>query len=506
MAVLAAGLAYSLFLLGQVQDEVFYSGDGGIKSLMVKQYARGDFSVEFRPAAPHWAKRLWEQGLYPFRPPFVYSTPRGIVTSFPVFFPLLTVPFYLLFGNIGYYVVPAISLWLIWLLFLSCCRRMGTGGRAAAASLAVLIFSSPLTLYGAMFWEHTLGVLLTFCGVRFLILAPDDRSRIAGFLWGLVTSLSVWFRSEALCMVVIYGTMAGYLSVKQRKTDAAYFLTGLAAGVLALGAVNAVFYGHPLGSNSFQVLGKFSLDARLEQGNFIFFYMIISLFKHLPVLALVVPGALVLYLIKPEGTPRETWLVAIACLAFVAISPLVLPNVGGKQWGPRYLLHVVPPSCLLLAAILQVAGTQKSMLLKGTVIIAALALTLWGGWKNDWEGAVDLKNDYRYRVKPALDFIMADDHQAIAADHQFILQELAAEFRAKPFFLLRGHLDLAVLSEGLTDQGLEGFLLITNAGKPRHDWYEIPFKEKAPLLKGLRLEHLGSYGHYDIFNARILRH
>ena len=42
-------------VLAEVTDEVFFNGDGGLKLLMTKQYAVGDFSSDLRFPAPPWA-------------------------------------------------------------------------------------------------------------------------------------------------------------------------------------------------------------------------------------------------------------------------------------------------------------------------------------------------------------------------------------------------------------------------------------------------------------------
>ena len=48
LAVIALGLALSIVQQCAIPDEVFYSGDGGMKALLAKQFARGDWHANYR--------------------------------------------------------------------------------------------------------------------------------------------------------------------------------------------------------------------------------------------------------------------------------------------------------------------------------------------------------------------------------------------------------------------------------------------------------------------------
>ena len=89
--IILAGVAYSLYLVSLVPEGVFFSGDGGLKALLAKQLSRGEFHVDLVQPSEAWIRQLWQQGLYPYEPPFVYYLNDKYFLSFP--FP---VPFQIL--------------------------------------------------------------------------------------------------------------------------------------------------------------------------------------------------------------------------------------------------------------------------------------------------------------------------------------------------------------------------------------------------------------------------
>src|SRR5438034_4305646 len=81
--------AFSGFLLTLTRPGVFYSGDAGVKFLLVEQFARGEFHSDLRLAAVPWVRDLWAHGFYAFEPPFVYEVGNRHFACYPVPFLLL---------------------------------------------------------------------------------------------------------------------------------------------------------------------------------------------------------------------------------------------------------------------------------------------------------------------------------------------------------------------------------------------------------------------------------
>jgi len=74
----------------------------------------GAWQADLQLDADPWIRHLWDQGLYPLGPPFVYEVDGARFIQYPLFFPALTAPFYALFGFRGLTILPLIGLWLIW--------------------------------------------------------------------------------------------------------------------------------------------------------------------------------------------------------------------------------------------------------------------------------------------------------------------------------------------------------------------------------------------------------
>src|SRR5919199_4191616 len=114
LLIILIGVLFSLYLQLQIPDEVFFSGDAGPKMLLTKQFASGRFQVDLDLPVEPWVRNLWQSGLYPFEPPFVYQINNRYYIQYPFTFPLISSPFYAFFGWRGVYIIPLISIWIIW--------------------------------------------------------------------------------------------------------------------------------------------------------------------------------------------------------------------------------------------------------------------------------------------------------------------------------------------------------------------------------------------------------
>src|SRR5207244_8876234 len=116
---------------------------------------RGDFQVAIDLQAPDWAKTLLLKGFYPFAPTFVWYIKGRFFMIYHFLFPLMNAGLYRWFGYPGFYLIPLVSLWLFWIVFIRACHAANFSDNQTALALGCLIYSSPVTLYSAMFWEHT---------------------------------------------------------------------------------------------------------------------------------------------------------------------------------------------------------------------------------------------------------------------------------------------------------------------------------------------------------------
>ena len=158
--LVAAGAIWTLFLQATVQPGVYFSGDGGLKAQVVEQFAAGHWTPKLVLDAEPWVRDLWEEGFYPFGPPFVWERGGDRIVAFPLPFLVLSTPPFQSFGYRGLYLLPLLATWAVWIRFLFLGRGLRLSGLALGLGLFALIFASHLTLYSAMFWEHNLAVAL----------------------------------------------------------------------------------------------------------------------------------------------------------------------------------------------------------------------------------------------------------------------------------------------------------------------------------------------------------
>ena len=291
--------------------------------------------------------RPLKNGLYPFDEPFVYNRFNRYYITFPFTFPLVSAPFHALFGYRGYYIIPLISLWAIWLSFYLACQRLRLKSLSTSIALATLIFASPLSIYSATYWEHTLAVALNFHGISTLLIpGSQGLSKKDAALSGILIGLSVWFREEILGLVAFLFILvytASLSSIKRLEFLAKrkeVFVTSMIATIAGFFGLNTLIYHHPLGMHSVQIVEKFSLFDRLSEGLNNFKEMGRDLFYYFPIAfftILYLPFSLVLK--KRIKLTLTMKIVYIICFFFiVAVDLMVPPGAGGKQWGPRFLL------------------------------------------------------------------------------------------------------------------------------------------------------------------------
>lgn len=501
--ILAAGILFMLYLQSGITDEVFFNGDGGLKLLMTKQYAAGDFSSDLRLPAPSWAHRAWSEGLYPFHPPFVYTIGDRHYQAFPIYLPLITSPFYKYMGLRGLYAIPIGALLILWFSFRASCRRLGIGSGITSIVLINLIFSTPLTLYTAMYWEHTIAVALAFAGLSMVLIPPTGRvTKGRACAAGVLSGLSAWFRPEMLSLLAILSVIM-YLSPHLRRTYTrkALFLASALSTVLISWVVNLALSGHLLGFHSWQVLYGPGWPTRLSRYWELQSVLSSELLLFLP--ALVFPVA---YSVASFRGGRKAWtppmaeLLSIGVLLVLAL-PLTVPNSGGGRWGPRYLLILAPVISLLAALAL-----RKTLELRGRLVrylgSAVLILTMGFGFqKNAIEGTISVRQDYVRRVLPALNYIRGQDAEVVVVSRQWISQDLAAALPTKIFFRTTTSADLAKLAPMLHESGNQQFIYLSMPGETAPQGVDFNTEEARGRVA---FTHVGRLGHYRAYRGFLL--
>jgi hypothetical protein len=453
----------SLFQQLAIDDEVFFSGDGGVKALMVRQFAAGGWHADLRLEGEGWTRALWGRGLYPFGPPFVYEVGERRVVQYPLPLPALTAPFYAWLGFRGLTVLPLLGLWVTWGAVLWLCRRAGLPPSASALALAGTIFATHLTPYGAMFWEHTLGVGLSLAGLAALWpQASGVRAPRWAALGGAFLGLACWLRPESASFLVAAFAGVWAAGLEHRRLLGAAFAAAVA--LLAFAALNQWLYGTPLGLHAVQQADPTTAHLELEGRWSILQQLGVGLSWHASILVLAV-ASVALGLrrseLRPDRVEAALWVVLLVFLATVV---WIVPTSGGKQFGPRHLLHAAP--ILWLIAAVQWHRWGPCGWLGGALRASAVALLALGSFANAYQGTRALYRDYDGRVLPALRVLREDPSPVVAVGHQWMAQELEALIGDKAFFLTDDDEELRLLAKALLARGQQRFPLLLYGPSP----------------------------------------
>lgn len=450
----AAGVVFTLHLASFVREGAFYSGDGSLKFALARQLAAGGWHADLRLPADPVVRGLWDAGMYPLLPPFVHATRGGVFVAFPLFFPAITAPLYSLFGTPGLYVVPLAAAWAAMFLVGWFVRRQGVGPLGQAVAIAGLAFATPLSIYAATYWEHTLAAALAAGGL-FVAFSGSRRPGVSGAVGGALIGLAGWFRPEALAMGAVAVVVRLVAARAGSRRGAFAFVAAAAIAVTLFLAFNQAVYGRPLGMHGAQVLDA-SLADRASTVLASLTDLNLRLLAFAPVAVAVIAWLLAGGRVPPPTGPLRSmlWIVAGTC----ALVPFVVPNTGGKEWGPRYLLIVVPLIAAASGALVHALGGASRAARAGGAGLLAAALCV-GGWQNAVLGRAHLAADYATRVAPAYDVARADPRGTVVFGHPLVALELVALAGDKSLVLVRSRADLARAGEALGDRG--GFLFVT---------------------------------------------
>lgn len=468
LLVILIGVLFSLFLQWHIQDEIFFSGDGGLKALLAKQFSTGNFHFDLQLPVESWVRELWNQGLYPFEPPFAYKIFGLYYITFPFTFPIITAPFYAVFGFRGLYIVPLLATWSLWFGFYGVCRHFKLGSIITSIAIATLIFASPLTMYSSMYWEHTLAISLAFNGLAILLVRGASEKFLArdAVLSGVLIGLSIWFREELLCLAGIISLLVAaswkvnleqLTLVAKRK---AVFLLSLILTIALFFILNLIIYNHPLGIHSIQLVEKFSLVDRFFKAYGIFSKITEELFTYFPTIYIcIIYVALALFYKQIKVPPVAKKLLLIST-SFTIFIPAFLPSDGGKQWATRFLLILIPFICLIAGIALQSIWKIQKLSLR---YLSLIVFTIFFGIGLHINTYLGTKYCYPQKDSPTLttlNILRQDNSEILATPNQYVNQTFESLFESKDFFLTKKSEELIKLASELHKQGYEKFTYI----------------------------------------------
>ncbi|HEY9668490.1 MAG TPA: hypothetical protein V6C91_16895 [Coleofasciculaceae cyanobacterium] len=518
LLILLLGVLFLLYLQLQIPDEVFFSGDAGPKLLLTKQFASGNFQIDLDLPAASWVRNLWSSGLYPFEAPFVYNINNQYYTQYYFIFPLFSAPFYALCGWRGLYIIPLVSTWIIWWRFYVVCQHFRLGNLSTSLGLATLIFASPLSLYSAMYWEHAPGITLAFWGLS-IILVPTAQglSKKAAILSGILIGLSVWIRQELILFVLALFLWI-WISNQQKfvlKRKAIFSVSMLLAVGLFF-VLNVIVYKHPLGTYSISLginstpSGEVYTDSvatkRFWQGISLFFKVLANLvrrlFLYLPITIFPIFYTLLLFCRKKTSKIQPI----INVLGWMGLPILLAVPLtgwdGGTEWGPRYLLMLVPLIVLMATIVLNYLLRIHRSNLRSISLAGFIILLITGTYINTYRGTIVLKRNYEQVVLPALQFIRTNRNSVVAVPSSHIPLGFVSIFNEKVFFLVKSNEDFQKLSLALLEQGQRRFLyMVVQDHQEKVNDLELLLGNKQLAIQFTKQ---GKFGSHILYEASIV--
>ncbi|MEA5509684.1 hypothetical protein VB715_07895 [Crocosphaera sp. UHCC 0190] len=530
---IVAGILFLVYLQAQIPKGVYFSGDAGLKSLLAQQLSTGQFRFDLLPPSESWVQQLWSQGLYPYEKPFFYDIDGLYYITFPFSFPLITAPFYNLFGYRGLYIIPLLTTLGIWGLFYRVCLWLKFNSLITSLALILLIFGSPLTVYSAMYWEHTLAVFLVFAGT-FLPLIIQNTSRffnlliiISGFLLGF----SVWFRPECLSAVFLVLLLIYLPEIikfippmkfinslelnpfKLSITQKNIFLISTVSSVSLFFICNQLIYHHYLGIHGIQVIEKASLIDRLKEATTNFKQLTQAFLQFFPITAFC-SLIIVQIILKKEKVSSDYLqvIIGLVCLLFIAGVSLMVPGgsagliPGGKQWGTRFLLNLIPLVSIWVIYQFNSSQTINNKILKTIYVSLFTFLLVICIYTNTYSATLYLKKAHT-DVIPSLEFLSEDDRKIIMISNQFVGQVLEPALKDKKIFLKANtEKDLKLLSAILLNKGYQEFIYICYSNRscdlPNESTKNLSFQVNNKWFI-IQFKFINKFGKYPIYGVSL---
>jgi hypothetical protein len=484
--VLFLSALYIAFLASSVREGIFYAGDQALKSLEVKQIAEGYGFKYLHVTQPDWVCALWKAGYSPLKPPFFYPSQNGYMIVYPPLFQIVSAFFYSRLGSAGLYILPLVCTflllgWTAWLL-----KSSGIKPFSIALGIFILVFCSPLIVYGTMFWEHLPAVLLLFAGLAFIVRPPRKIWAAAGL--GLVTGLAIWLRPEALMMNFLYCLAVAFLYLRERKPVYLAFLVTVALSILPWMAFNVAVYGSIFGIHAKQVFVDHNPDTRMSLSNGLrnLYRLNYLSVRNFSFLALLVP--IVWRLVRRRETDDlRPWLLSAIIILYSLITPFVLPNDGVVQWGPRYFLAIIP----IMVIVLVLVEKKWNILAHWSMPIWLTLYIVVGGWNSFYHnthGAYkELSWRYNERLEPTYNLIKQSAGNVIIVSRSYMMYDFGYLFDKNIFFAESGDDSLRRLLPELKSHGVRQFIYIFDPREPslpkmledsstRHLWVDAAHK------------------------------
>ena len=424
----------TLALLGVLRGvHGFFGGDMGVKLWQIRAWAASGWRSGALPVAGVYSG--WRQSFTPLVSPFFWTDPAGhIYTVYLTPFVLISGWLFERLGHTGLYLIPWISgvaglLALYWLG-----NRLGF--RWPGLAVVLLGLTSPWLFYSCVFWEHTPAVTLAWIGAGMVVRDfRMGRAVVAGLLVGLAAAIRpelllfalgwlLWFgkggdtpslgaAAGGMLLTLFAGSAlfqhrwagvwlpaqwwanvhGGWGVRSDLQVNPPYLSVGRlfqTTRLVSAVARSRTLVGWLVGAcYAFQLTNLLYLRRRRERtverlvawgaGAAVALVPLALIQARRDVaddLLISFPALLLLPALAwkdvREKLPSATTPLLAGVCAFLLLALLLMPNDGGLQWGPRYLLVASGPLALVVAELIARSWGERGWGWRG-VVLAALA-------------------------------------------------------------------------------------------------------------------------------------
>jgi hypothetical protein len=507
LALTCVATVYVVLAFLVLPREAFFSSDEGLKLIQVQNFVRkgwSDLTLDYpgRGLDP-------DLRYVPINNPPALIREGRIYAVYPVVFPLLAAPLFRILGYAGLYVVPLVSGLLT--LVITCWLARLTGGSGTSSTI-VLGLGSPLVFYSLVFWDHTLGTMLSTLAILLVVKSLGHARKAWLIAAGILVGLAIWVRSEMYVMALVMPVVLFFLPGR-RVVRTLSLCLGMLVALAPLWVFQFLVYGSFIGPHvgHFVWLGEelpitadrvAILYHTLLEGNsspaLSFLYIMAfaasaMLFRssrlrrrnllivvNFGILALLtIPNVLEASAGRPLGGLITTapflvfafttllnssvrqanrLLLAIA-LGYAALVCVVTPVDPGLQWGPRFLLPIFPPLAVVVTnnlRALQTAGNLRSERLLRACFVSMVALSV----VVQAAGLMTL-HIIKARDRDLIQQVGQLDAVHILSDEYGFAQYVAPLFYEKQFFYVRDQEEYQQLTEALVNQGISRYAFVT---------------------------------------------
>lgn len=436
ISILLVLVVYLLLTLCIFPPDTFFTCDSGMKYLQVFYLVENGFRSDGIPYAGRSVDP--EEKYFPVLPPFAYRVGGPTYPQYPLLFAVLSALPYIIFGFRGLFLIPVFSTVVSAAVLHKLLALVGVGDeRKRAFYVLFYCFGTPVFFYSLLFWEHTFCVMLLLSAVYFICRGMKDGGARWCVAAGLLVGVSIWTRFDSA--VYFAACIAAVIFTCRRRVRVLLNLSiPAAAAVLLLFLFNAWYYGRTQGPHLAQVM-----RAGLGPAEHLFLAASL-LFAPLSGLLVMCPFMLITAAWRTLWRGAPVRFIYLTTVISVVLVLLTTYNDGGRQWGPRYLLPVLPLGVVLLAVAYGRGGRALRRFI-GVIVAASVCISFLGVWS--------LYRRKAYDLYPAISWIKSCGCDSVVFPSTYAVLEMAAAFPEKTYFQATGFGDFLDIAYRLSRAG-----------------------------------------------------